>query len=343
MSNITIKQIAKALNLSVSTISKALNDSYEISIETKKIVKTYAKEHNYRPNRLAKSLKGGSSNVIGVVVCSINNIFVSQILEGIQMAAYETDYEIMIMQSHENILNERQCIESLIRKGVDGILLAPVSETSNSEYLNDINNQVCPIIFFDRINPKVKTIKIGIDEEKGSFLAITHLSRINRKKILFVTGDQFGDNNPRILGYKKALEKSNISFNQKLFLMCNLQNPKEVDEFLLHNISQLMKSSNRPNAIFGATGVITLRILGVLAQIRIKVPEDIAVIGFSNFDMPFALNPPLSSIRQPTQEIGFVTLKKMVELLETDKEKRHRLFETILLDPILELRKSTSL
>lgn len=343
MTQITIKQIAKSLGLSVSSVSKALNDSYEISEETKKRVHDYAKENNYKPNRLAKSLKGGHSNTIGVVVCSINNIFVSQILDGIQKASYETEYDIIIMQSHENIENEKACIEALLEKGVDGILLAPVSETSNTEYLCKINSEVCPIVLFDRFNPCLETIKIGVNEYKGALQATQHLIRINRKRILFITGNQFGENNPRIQGYKKALKTLDIPFHPKFMLACNLENNEILNHEISMAITELLKSKIKPNAIFGATGVITIQILGVLAQMKVKVPDEIAVIGFSNFDMPFALNPPLTSIRQPTQDIGFMALTKLVDLLNMEKHKRHRAYETILLNTTIDFRKSTEL
>lgn len=343
MSNITIKEIAKALGLSVSSISKALNDSYEISDETKKRVVEYAKLNNYKPNRLAKSLKGGQSNTIGIVVCSINNIFVSQILDGIQKASYETDYDIIIMQSNENVDNERECIEALLKKGVDGILLAPVSEDSNTEYLTEVNESICPIVLFDRFNLSLKTTKIGVNESKGILQALQHLTRIDRKKILFITGDQFGEDNSRINSYKKALKTLDIPYNPKFMLSCNLGNSDLIDQQISESIKSLMKSNIKPNAIFGATGVITIRTLGILAQMKIKVPEEIAVIGFSNFDMPNSLNPSLSTIRQPTQEIGFMALKKLIHLLETPQHKRRALYETVLLDTSIELRKSTNL
>lgn len=343
MTKITIKHIAQSLGLSVSSVSKALNDSYEISEETKKRVRNYAKENHYKPNRLAKSLKGGHSNTIGVVVCSINNIFVSQILDGIQKASYETEYDIIIMQSHENVENEKSCIEALLNKGVDGILLAPVSETSNTEYLRQINSEVCPVVLFDRFNPSLETMKIGVNEYKGALQATQHFIRINRKKIVFITGCQFGENNPRIQGFKKALKTLDIPFYPKFMLTCNLENSEMMDQQISQALTELLKSKVKPNAIFGATGVITIRVLGILAQMKVKVPEEIAVIGFSNFDMPFALNPSLSSIRQPTQEIGFTALTKLVDLLNMEQHKRHRAYETILLDTTIHFNKSTDL
>jgi LacI family transcriptional regulator len=343
MSGITIKDIAKALNFSVSTVSKALNDSYEIGSETKEKIAVYAKANNYKPNRLAKSLKIGQTNSIGVIVCSyFSSTFLAQILDGIQKASFETGHDIIIMQSFENVENERACLDSLISKGVDGILIAPVSETSNSEYLKYINENHCPIVLFDRINSAIETTKIGVNEYKGALEATQHLISINRKRILFITGDKFGENNQRILGYKKALKNLDIPFNPRYMVFCNLENTEELDATIRNTVLELSLLNIKPNAIFGATDVITTRTLGILAELNIKVPEEIAVIGFANTDIAFALNPSLSTIRQPAKDMGYLALTKLVEFIDTPIKKSMP-YETILLDTSIQLRKSTSL
>ena len=343
MSNITIKDIAKALNFSVSTISKALNNSYEISPETKKKITDYAKANNYKINRLAKSLKVGHSNSIGVIVCSyFSSTFLAQILDGIQKASLETGHDIIIMQSFENVENEKACLDALVSKGVDGILMAPVSETSNSEYIKFINETHCPIVLFDRINSAIQTTKIGVNEYKGALEATQHLINIKRKRILFITSDKFGENNPRILGFKKALKNLDISFNPRYMVFCNLENTEELDARISLSLTELSELNIKPNAIFGATDVITTRTLGILAGLKIKVPEEIAVIGFANTDIAFALNPSLSTIRQPAREMGFLALTKLVELIDTPVKKPQQ-YETILLETSIQLRNSTNL
>jgi len=343
MSNITIKDIAKALNFSVSTISKALNNSYEIGPETKQKIADYAKANNYKPNRLAKSLKIGHTNSIGVIVCSFfSSTFLAQILDGIQRASFETGHDIIIMQSFENVETEKACLDALISKGVDGILMAPVSETSNSDYLTYINKNHCPIVLFDRINSGIQTTKIGVTEYKGALEATQHLININRKRILFITGDKFGDNNQRILGFKKALKNLDIPFNQRYMVHCSLENIDEMDAKISSSINELREQNIMPNAIFGATDVITTRTLGILAQLKIKVPDEIAVIGFANTDIAFSLNPSLSTIRQPAKEMGGLALNKLVELIDMHGKKPQQ-YETILLDTSIQLRNSTNL
>ncbi|MFP9116037.1 LacI family DNA-binding transcriptional regulator [Flavobacterium sp. RHBU_3] len=343
MSNITIKDIAKALNVSVSTVSKALNNSYEISPGTKQLITDYARENNYKPNRFAKSLKVGHTTSIGVVISSfVGSTFLGQVIDGIYKASYEAGYDIIIMQSLENVENEKNCLDALISKGVDGILLAPVSETSNSDYLNYINDNVCPVVLFDRINPDIRTIKIGVNEYMGALEATQHLININRKRILFITGDKFGDNNQRILGYKKALKNLDIPINPRYMVFCNLEDREELDSKIKESILQLREMNIAPNAIFGATDLITIRTLGVLAQMNIKVPDEIAVIGFANTDIAFSLNPPLSAIRQPAKDMGYLALHKLVELIKLDGEGSKRVNpHTVLLETSLQLRNST--
>ena len=343
MSSITIKDIARALNFSISTVSKALNNSYEIGQDTKQKIADYAKAHNYKPNRLAKSLKIGHSNAIGVIVCSyFSSTFLAQILDGIQKASLETGHDIIIMQSFENVETEKAFLDALISKGVDGILMAPVSETSNTEYLNEIHKNHCPVVLFDRISSGLETTKIGVNEYKGALEATQHLIDVNRKRIMFITGDKFGESNQRILGFKKALKNLDIPFNSRYMVYCNLEDTAQLDEKIKRSLQELADLKIKPNAIFGATDVITTRTLGILAELKVKVPEEIAVIGFANTDIAFALNPSLSTIRQPAKEMGFLALTKLVALIDAPGNKGVP-YETILLDTSIQLRNSTNL
>lgn len=341
---ITIKDIAKALNLSVSTISKALHGSHEISPPTRQRVMDYAKANNYRPNRLATGLKKGQSNTIGVIICShFSSIFAAQVLDGIHEACFETGYDIIIMQSLENVEKEKACLEAMIDKGVDGILIAPVSETSNADYLNYIIDNHCPVIVYDRINPAIKTIRLGVNEYKGALEATQHLININRKRILFITGDKFGENNQRTQGFKKAMKNLDIPLNERYMLYCNLEDVTALDAKIKETILSLAEQNIKPNAIFGATDVITTRTLGILSKMKIRVPEEIAVIGFANTDIVESLNPPLSAIRQPAKEMGYTALTKLAGLIHDYGKKPVKPDETLLLDTSIQLRESTGI
>lgn len=340
MSNLTLKDISKALQLSVSTISKSLNDSYEISDATKKIVLDFVEKHNYQPNRLAKSLKSGKTNTIGVIACSLNNIFMAQVFEGMQQAALGYNYEIIMMQSSENVTIEQKALELMVSRNVDGILIAPVSETSNKEFLLSIQQNNCPLVFFDRISNSLNTHKIGSNDFAGAYEGTKKLIEINRNKILFIGGATFSEKNQRILGYKKALQDHGIPFNKDFLLLCDLDDTSKIDAQIKKGIQQCLSQKISPNAIFGATDVITTRTLGILSELKIHVPDQLAVIGFSNTEIAFALNPSLSTIYQPANKIGFLALEKMVELLNLKSTSRIE-YETILLDTEIQLRNST--
>lgn len=341
MSSITIKEIAKALNLSISSVSKALNDNFDISEATKRRVHAYAKEIGYRPNLLAKNLKTGKTNTIGVILSSINNMFYSQVIEGIQQFAIVSGYDVIFMESREQPEIEKSCIEALQLRGIDGLLIAPIDETSNYELLNSIHQKNIPVVIFDRILHQLETYKIGVDNSKGAYLATKHLIEIGRKKILNITGSKFGLSAERFNGYKQALLDHNIPFISNYFIQCNMQNHDLLDRDLRTALMNIMNTDLRPNAILSSSDTITIRVLGVLSELGYKVPEDLAVIGYSNIDFPKSLNPSLSTIRQPATEIGRLSTEKLIEFIK----KRNWLQydpETIQLETELTFRKSTT-
>lgn len=340
MHGITQMDIAKAMGVSRSTVSKALNDSSDISQDTKTRILNYAAQFNFKPNRIAKSLREGHSNTIGVIICSFNNAFIGQILDGIHKAAEETGHDIIIMQSYENIVKEKNCLEAMVARGVDGILIAPVSEVSNIDYLKEIHENICPIILFDRIYSDLQTTKIGVQEIKGAFEATKYLFSINRKKILFITGDKFTDRHPRLKGYESAYRKFDEPFNPKYIISCDLENFEVMETKIAQTLTELDNLNMMPDAILGATDMITIHTLGVLANLGIAVPKQIAVIGFCNTDSASAMNPSLSTVRQPATEIGVLALKKLTEILNS---KESPVYQTILLDTTIQLRNSTAL
>lgn len=339
---ITQRDIAKAMGVSRSTVSKALNDSHEIGPDTKNKIMNYAVQNNFKPNRIAKSLKFGHSNTIGVILCSFNSTFIAQILDGIHKAAAESGHDIIIMQSFENDENEKNCLEALISRGVDGILIAPVSEISNNSFMRDIHENICPIVLFDRINSELQTTKIGVQEIKGTYEATKYLFSINRKKILFITGNKFTERHPRFKGYKSAFQKFDVPFNPEYVISCDLTSNVAIDAKIAQTLMELESLDRMPDAILGATDTITIRALGVLANLKIEVPKQIAVIGFCNTDIASSLNPSLSTVSQPATEIGKLALNKMAEILNS-QQIGYPPHQTILLDTTIQLRNSTAI
>lgn len=340
MAKTTLKDISKALNISISTVSKALSDSYEISERTKKIVRDYASEMNFSVNKVAQSLKIGKTNTIGVIVCAISNAFIAEILDGIQKASIETGYDIIIMQSREDILVEKSCIEILNSRGIDGLLISPVSETSNISLLRELQDNQKPVVIFDRIIHQLQTDKVGVNNFDGAYQATKHLLEQGRTNILHITGHQLGVSKDRLNGYKQALREFEISLQHYYFIECDIQDAEILDEQIKGAIQKALNAENKLNAIFGATDVITTRTLGILAELNIKVPEEIAIIGFSNISIPNSLNPALSRIKQPASEIGYTAMKKLIYLI---KHPNYIDFETIELENTIEIRRSSLL
>ncbi len=339
MTKITLKEIAKALGLSVSTVSKSLNDSYEISESTKIKVREFAKKQNYTPNLQAKNLKLGKTNNIGVIISTISSTFQAQIIDAMHSLATEAGYNLIMMQSQDNEEMEAKALQTLINHGVEGIIISPASENSNLELIRNIHQNICPIIIFDRIKYDLSTFKIGVNNHEAMYQATEKLIQSERTDILLLCGKNIGVTADRINGHIQALAKYNIAFDEKNIIYCSYEKTlDEMDLTLAQNIKELADRGTLPNAIIGTTDTLTTRILGVLSKLEITVPEQIAVIGFSNTTIPYSLNPPLSTIEQPIHEMAKLALDKLLLLMENTASC---LAEEILLEPNITLRKST--
>lgn len=339
MSNITLKELARLLGLSISSVSKALNDSHEISVDTKKRVHKMALEYDYKPNILAKSLKTGRSNTLGIVIPFIGNSFQSQILEGAHQAAYANNYKLVFMQSRENAQLEEESLYALVQQNIDGIVISP-SANSNLEVLNTIH-QKTPIVLVDRIDFDFDTHKIGVDSERGAYEATQHLIDQGRKKIFVLAGRNIGVTRQRISGYKKALLANCIDFDDRYVVQADYgQTTADLIANLKIELLKRLPTTGEPIGLLGTTDTLTVSSLGILASLGYHVPQDIAVIGFANTEVADSLNPPLSTIVQPAIEIGYKGVEKLIELIKT-KDGSHINYKTIKMSPSIVLRQST--
>lgn len=338
--SITLKDIAKALSLSTSTISKALNDSYEIGEETKKKVIAYATAHHYVPNRMAKGLKQGRSRSIGVVVCSLDNNFVAQMLDGIDKISTEKSYQIIIMQSKESQKQEIACIDLLYSGGIDGLLISPACETTDFSYLKNLQESGLPMVLFDRLTDQINTHKVGADNFKGAYDATMHLIDNGFRRIAHLnTNTKLSISTDRLNGYKQALSDQNINFNPSYLRSCDYTDTHKLNDDLEEAIRYYMNLPESPDAIFTATDQITTRCLSLLNKLGYKIPQDLALIGFTNTELADAMNPALSTIHQPAFEIGQLAAEKLISLIE--RKHREVDFETIKMDTQIMFRAST--
>jgi LacI family transcriptional regulator len=335
---VTIKDIAKALGLSTSTVSRALRGSYEISPETKKLVLEYAEKINYRPNPIALSLKERKSRSIGVVVSEIANTFFSQAINGIESIAYNRGYHVIISQSHESYEREMVTIQHLASRSVDGLLVSLSNETTDLSHLKNLHEKGLPIVFFDRITDEINTHKVTANNYAGAFEATEHLIKKGYQHIAHVTNSSnLSITRERLKGYREALEKNNLSYDDRLVFYCHHGGMiyAEIEEA----VQKMLKSKQRPDAILTASDRITTSCLTALHEAGTKIPDDIAVIGFTNTNLADLFNPSLSAIRQPAFDMGQIATELLIHIIESKRPVTE--FETRILETELFVREST--
>jgi LacI family transcriptional regulator len=287
----TIKDIVKALNFSTSTLSRALRGSYEISADTKKAVLDYAEKINYRPNPIALSLKERRTRAIGIVGSEIANNFFSQAINGIESIAYNNGYHVIITQSHESRDREKVNVEHLAARGVDGLLVSLSSESVDISYLKELHEKGLPIVFFDRVTDEIETHKVIADNYLGAFHATEHLIYEGHKRIAHVTSPPFlSISKERLDGYKAALEKHKVPYNESLIKYCNHGGMivGEVEDAL----TELFKAKTKPDAIFTAGDRLTIECFSILK--RMKQKKEVGFTGFTNSQVSDLFSPALT-------------------------------------------------
>jgi len=336
---ITIKDIAKALGLSTSTVSRALRGSYEISPETKKLVIEYAEKYNYRPNPIALSLKERRSRSIGVVVCEIANNFFSQAINGIESIAYNRGYHVIISQSHESYEREVVNVEHLASRSVDGLLVSLSSETDHIEHFKNLHEKGFPIVFFDRITEEIETFKVVVDNYKGAYDATQHLINSGYTRIAHVASAQhLSITRERLEGYKAALADNGIRLNESYIRYCN--HGGMIYDELEDAVKELLRLKEKPDALFCAGDRISISCLSALKALNIKIPEDMAIVGFSNSQLVELMTPGLTAVKQPAFEMGQVATELLIKLIESKRPVTE--FEKVVLQTEVFIRGSSA-
>lgn len=335
---VTIKDIGKALGLSTSTVSRALRGSYEISSETKRLVLEYAEKINYRPNPIALSLKERRNHSIGIVVCEIANNFFSQAINGIESIAYNRGYHVIMSQSHESYERETVIVDHLASRSVDGLLVSVSSETQDYSHFKNLYDKGLPIVFFDRVANEILTHKVIADNFKGAFDATEHLIHNGFKRIAHITSAPYlSISEERLEGYKAALLRHNIPYDEKLVHYC-YHGGMIYDEIEIA-VSKLFKLKIKPDALFTGGDRVTTTCMQALQKLNKKIPGDIAVIGFTNTNVGELFHPSLSVVRQPAFEIGQVATELLISMIESKRPVTD--FETKMLQTELIVRDSS--
>jgi len=318
----TLKEIADQLGLSVPTVSKALKDYPDVSKKTKGLVKELAKTLNYTPNAFAVNLRTKESKTIGLIIPEIVHHFFSNVIKGIISQAEKKGYLVIILQSNESYDLEKKQVELLLRQQVDGVIISIANETADFTHLNDIININKPLIMFDKIAKIVPCSKVIIDDRKAAYDATKHLIDIGCKRIAHFRGPLLPQNSiDRFLGYKKALLDHNMQYDSSLVYICECgDNSFQEGET---NAKKILKDHNNVDGIFINTDLVAIGALTEFNRQGIKIPEQISIVGFSNWFMSSVISPSLTTINQPGFEMGKIAFKQLFkEMKKLKKEKK---------------------
>ncbi len=330
---ITIKDIARELGISPSTVSKALKGHRDISSSTKQSVRDLAEKWNYKPDQIALSLKSGLSKTIGVIVPEIVHYFFSTVISGIEDLAYDSGYTVMFCQSSELYEREVKAVETLLSSRVDGILVSVTKVTENFDHFRKIKDNGIPLVFFDRICDDIDTDKVIVDDEIGAYEAVNHLIKIGCKNIIHLSGPptlNIGKN--RKDGYLRALRENNLPLNGNNIIRCDSME----DATLV--VPGLLKRITRPDGFFAVNDLTAAATMKIIMNMGYNVPDDIAVVGFTSGMISDITNPTLTSVEQH----GYLVGKEAVRLLIDRLGKRLDLpFQTKIIKTELVIKGST--
>ncbi|KLT67454.1 LacI family DNA-binding transcriptional regulator [Pedobacter sp. BMA] len=306
---VNIKRLAQELNISIATVSKALNDSYEISLKTKTRVWTLAKALNYTPNPAASNLRSNKTKTIAVIIPCVANNFFSLAIKGIEEIARQYGYHVLIYQTHEDTEMEKSFTNSLLNGRVDGILTSVSSNEYNDEYYRELVKKI-PVVLFDRVYESLDTFKVTTDDYQISFEATTHLIQCGCKKIAYLYGlDQLPAGRARFMGYTDALHANGLEPREELIV--KYQPEEEVN---LKQIKQLFQDQ-QPDALFSSIEEFIIPAYSACIDLKLNIPEDVKILSFSNMSSARLLHPSLTTITQPAFEIGNEAAKCLFKIL----------------------------
>lgn len=298
---VTIKDLARELNISPSTVSRALKDHPDISFDTKKAVNELAKKLNYFPNAVALSLRKSKTNTIGVIIPEIVHFFFSTVISGIEEVAYAYGYNVMVCQSNEVYEREVTDTQALLASRVDGMIVSISKETKNFDHLKEIQERGIPLVFFDRISKEINASQVVVDDEKGAFDAVTHLVEMGYKNIIHLAGPRnLLLSEERINGYKKALSESGVDLREEYIIEAPRGSKEEAYDIVL----KLLQENNSIDAVFAHSDLVAYGAMLAAQSLGKNIPEDFGIVGFSDWQFSSFVNPSLSTVTQSGYEMG---------------------------------------
>jgi LacI family transcriptional regulator len=330
-----LKKLAKELNLSFSTVSKALRDSHEISAATKQRVIEKAKEFNYQVNPLASSFRKQKSKTIALVIPEVVNDFFGPVINGIESIAHEKGYHVLVYMTHEDVEKEISIFKLLQNGRVDGIMLSMSEQTAEISHIKELKDKGIPLILFDRVTEHLHVNTVTTDNFTGGIRATEHLIEIGCKKIAFLSiSKRASVSLGRMYGYMEALRKNELSVQEDMIICCDGN-----DNHNRELVKALLNRENGPDGIFASVESLAILAYEVCKELRLIIPENIKVNAFSNSYMAALLNPSLTAIVQPAYEMGKEAATMLINLVE----KRGFYFKNLNIEIVSELivREST--
>ncbi len=331
MKHVTIKDVARALSVAVSTVSRAFNDKYDIKQETRDLILKKAKEMGYHPNPIAKKLTQQRTYNIGIIVPEFINEFYAEVIVGIQEVLIGKGYQVLIMQSDERCDLELENVKTLINNMVDGIIIAPTGKTDNLSYYAEYHENGYPMVLFSRIDPKLSFPKVTFDNYKWMIFLTEHLIKEGFKKIYYLSGNKdFSISRQRIRGFRKVMEKWRITYYKIIETGLLTEDGMQITE-------ELISENDLPDAFVCFNDPVALGVMRTLKNHKVKVPDQVGVVGFTETKMAELIDPPLTSVKQPTSEMG----RNIAELLLRQLENTIDQCESIEMDGKLNIRASS--
>lgn len=329
----TIRDIALKLNISISTVSRALRGMVDVSPETKERVIEMAQQLNYEPNLVAQSLRRNKTTTLGIIVPDVEVHFFSAIVSGIQEVASQDHYNVLFCQSNESYETELSNLRTLLASRVDGLLISLSRETTQIEHLLKVQQKKTPLVLFDRVSDEIETSKVVVNDKEGAYKAVKHLIDTGCKRIAYLGGSKgLNISNKRMEGYKAALREANLPIDEALIKHCdNLK--EDAPKFT----KELLDLDAPPDALFCINDPVALKAMKVIKQSGLKIPEDISIIGFTDDPISALIDPSLTTVSQPSHQMGMLAAQLCLDQIKQEDFS----FKTITLDTQLILRNTT--
>lgn len=313
---ITIKDIARALGVSPSTVSRALKNNPDISQETRDLVHSYAREHNYQPNVLALNLRTSRSNTIGVIIPQLVHHFFSCVLSGIEATAAKAGYNILVAQSNEEYEREVKIAQSFLAARVCGVIASLAKDTTQYNHYQDLLDNNIPIVFYDRICTGVNTERVVVDDYAGAFAAVEYMIQTGCKCIYFYScSPHLEISKNRKNGYLDAMRKYKIPVNDNMIKLCDTR------EQAIAITPDILESKDRPDGFFAINDETASGILYACKQAGLKIPEEVSICGFTDGAIAQNTDPKLTTVEQHGQEIGESAINILIEKIEGKTQK----------------------